>query len=416
MKIGIVVFFITSTLFAQTSNLDTWAEIYNGESTISGQLLTLRMVAGQEESDSGSFFAGALSRLLRESPSLRGQNDFAAADECAMIIARELGRTKYAEAGPDIWKAVETFNNPLVKSELVITLGKAGAANYLPHVAQLLTDLNTKNPSDLEMQTRDSRVAYGAILSLENFKDISGYLPVFFAANGWYDSRVKTQAAASLPAITDDPTDPLVQVLQSSYPYAIKYLALQSEEASQAPEASKARAAVVALTEGWKAATIDIHQRNELARLRKLSLDMIRRYGTPGDNTVYSSLERSYREGIDTNEKLDAIQALSVIGTNEAALLLNNFILTIHQRRQSNSFTPEDDQLIQALITALGATKQSIGKLSLVTIQQSPVWSNRVRNLARVNVENLTIQAPVGNIQQNEQAPEAPRQSEETGS
>jgi hypothetical protein len=418
MKIGFFIFFITSALFAQTSNLDTWTEIYNGEPSISGQMLILRMVAEQEETDSGPFFAGALSRLLREYPSLRRQNDFAAADECAMIIARELGRTKYAEAGPDIWKAVETFNNPLVKSELVISLGKAGAANYLPHVVQLLTDLNTKIPSDLEMQVRDSRIAYGAILSLENFKDISGYLPVFFAANGWYDFRVKAQAAVSLPAITDDPTDPLVQVLQSSYPYAIKYLALQSEEASQAPEISKAGIAVVALAEGWKAATIDIHQQNELAQLRKLSLGMIRRYGTPGDTTVYSNLGRSYREGIDTNEKLDAIQALAVIGTNEAALLLNSFILTIHQRRERNSFTPEDDQLIQALIIALGVTKQSIGKPSLVRVQQSPAWSSKVRNLARANVENLTIQPPAGDSanQRNGQArPETP-QSEEAGS
>jgi hypothetical protein len=390
---NIFVFFIASALFGQTSNLDTWTEVYNGDPTISGQLLTLQMVAKQEETDSGPFFAAALSRLLRQYPTLRRQSDFAAADECAMIIARELGKAKYVEAGPDIWKAVETFANPLVKSELVVALGKAGATNYLPHVVQLLTDLNTKIPSEWEIQIRDSRLAYGAILSLENFKDISGYLPVFFAANGWYDSRIKIQAAASLPAITNDPTDPLLQVLQSpGYPYSLKYLALQSEEASQAPEASKARTAVVALAEGWKAATIDIHQRNELARMRKLSIDMIRRYGTQDDNTVYTNLGRSYREGIDINEKLDAIQALSTIGTNQAAFLLNSFILAIHQRRQSNAFTREDDQLVQALIIALGATKRSVGKTSLTMIQQSPAWNTKVRSLAAVTLESLTLQ------------------------
>jgi hypothetical protein len=389
----VFVFFTAFTLFGQDAGLDTWTEIYNGESTISGQLLTLRMVAKQGEADSGPFFAAALSRLLRQYPALRRPNDLALADECAMIIARELGAAGYTAAGPDLWKGVETFSNPLVKSEMVIALGKVGAGDYLAHVVQLLTDLNTRIPSEQEVQIRDSRVAYGAILSLENFRDISGYLPVFFAANGWYDSRVKAQAAASLPVITNDPTEPLIQVLQSSgYPYSIKYLALQSEEASQAPDASKARVAALALAEGWRAATTDVHQRNELAQLRKLAVDMIRRYGAEEDNSVYINLARCYREGMDINEKLDAVQALSAIATNQAAFLLNSFILAVHQRRQSNALTHEDDQLIRALITALGATRRSVGRTSLTLVQQSPAWTNVIRNLAGTALENLTLQ------------------------
>jgi hypothetical protein len=388
----VLMFFIAFGLFGQTTDLDTWTEIYNGESTISGQLLTLQMVARQGAPNSGPFFAGALSRLLRQYPSFRRASDLAVADECAMVITRELGTSKYTAAGPDLWKTVETFANPLVKSEAVIALGKAGVVDYLPHVVQLLTDLNTKIPSEREIQVRDSRVAYGAVISLENFKDISGYLPVFFASNGWYDSRLKAQAAASLPVITNDPTDPLLQVVKSpGYPYSIKYLALQSEEASQAPEASKARVAAAALAEGWKAATTDIHLRNELAQIRKLSLDMIRRYGIGNDNTVYINLGRCYREGADINEKLDAVQALSAIATDQAAFLLNSFILAIHQRRQSNALTREDDQMIRALITALGATKRSIGRSSLTLVQQSPAWTNTIRGLAGTALENLTL-------------------------
>jgi hypothetical protein len=389
----VFVVFIPFALFGQTTGLDTWTEIYNSDPTMPGQLLTLQMVAKQEAADSGPFFAAALSRLLRQYPTLRRPSDLAAADECAMIIARELGTAKYAEAGPDIWKGVETFSNPLVKSELLMALGKAGAVDYLSHVAQVLTDLNTRIPSEQDVQIRDSRVAYGAIISLENFGDISGYLPVFFAANGWYDSRIKTQAAASLPAITNDPTDPLLQVLQSpGYPYSIKYVALQAEDASRAPDASKARVAAVALAEGWRAATANIHQRNELAQIRKFSIDMIRRYGMEDDNTVYINLARCYREGIDINEKLDAVEALSAIATNQAAALLNNFILAIHQRRQSNALTREDDQMIRALITALGATKRSVGKTSLTMVQQSPSWTNTIRSLAAVALEDLTLQ------------------------
>jgi hypothetical protein len=390
----VFVFFITTVLFGQAADLDMWTEIYNGESTISGQLSTLQAVAKEGAPDSGPFFAAALSRLLRQYPGLaRRPGDLAAADECAMIIARELGTAKYTEAGPDLWRTAETFANPLVKSEAVIALGKAGATDYLPHVVQLLTDLNTRVPSQQEVQIRDSRVAYGAILSLESFKDISGYLPVFFASNGWYDSRIKTQAAASLSVITDDPTEPLLQVLQSpGYTYAVKYTALQAEEASRAPEAAKARVAAVALAEGWKAATSDIHLRNELAQMRKFSLGMLRRYGPGEDNSVYINLGRCYREGIDINEKLDAVQTLSAIATNQAAFLLNTFITAIHQRRQSNALTREDDQMIRALITALGATKRSVGKPSLTMVQQSPAWTNPIRHLADEALKGLEAQ------------------------
>ncbi|MDR1635908.1 MAG: hypothetical protein LBR93_01090 [Treponema sp.] len=358
-----------------------------------GQLQALQAVAKEGAADSGPFFAAALSRLLRQYPTVRRVSDLAAADECALIIARELGTAKYVEAGPEVWKAVETFSNPLVKSELLMALGKMGAVDYLSHVAQLLTDLNTLIPSEREVQIRASRVAYGAILSLESFGDISGYLPVFFAANGWYDSRVKTRAAASLSAITDDPTEPLLQVLQSpGHPCAIKYLALQFEEASGAPEASKIRVAALALAEGWLTATVNVRQRNELAQMRKFSIDMIRRYGIGEDSTVYGNLARCYGEGIDINEKLNAIEALSAIATNQAAALLNSFILTVHQRRQSDSLTREDEQLIRALIPGLGATKQSVGKTSLTQVQRSLHWTPTIRSRATVALEDMTLQ------------------------
>jgi hypothetical protein len=288
---------------------------------------------------------------------------------------------------------VETFSDPLVKSEAVIALGKAGAVDYLPHVVQLLTDINNRVPPEREVQNRNARIAYGAIVSLENYGDISGYLPVFFASVGWYDSRVKAQAASSLSAITDNPTEPLLNVLTSSaYSYSVKYLALQVSETSHAPQASEAQIAATALGEGWKAATTDIHLRNELAQMRKLSLDMLRRYGPGDDNSVYNNLARCYRQGMDFNEKLDAVNALSSIGTNQAAFLLNSFIIAIHQRRQSNALNREDDQMIRALIAALGATKRSVGQQSLTMVQQSPAWTDPIRNLAADALKELTLQ------------------------
>jgi hypothetical protein len=122
--------------------------------------------------------------------------------------------------------------------------------------------------------------------------------------------------------------------------------------------------------------------------MRKLAISMIRRYGT-SDDSVYPLLSRSYTEGTDVNEKLDSIAALSALGTESASASLAGFISVIHQRRQSNSITALDEQLVRSLIPALGATGQRNGRQILLLIQNSPAWTNTVRRLAADAVKQL---------------------------
>jgi hypothetical protein len=365
-------------VFAQSEELEMYTYLYNGAATIVDQLGVLQNMAAAEISGAGDFYANALERLLAGYPNARGSTERAAADAAARLLANALGEEKYTAAGGNLWRTVEVFSNSLVKADALIALGKAGAMDLLPQVVQLLSDLNTRPSEDREA---GERIAYGAVLSLENYKHASGYLPVFFASAGWYSDRVKSRAAASLAVILPDPSGPITSVLQSSgYTYDIKYYALQTIEQSDITARAKAAVAVTALTEAWRASTREPRQRIILANSRKLAINMLRRYGTD-DAAVFPLLERSYNEGADEEERLGVVAALAALGSDDAARLLSSFLMAINGRLQSNLITPLDERLIRAIIPALGATGRSIAGPALRSVQALD-WTGAVKNLA----------------------------------
>ncbi|MDR2101855.1 MAG: hypothetical protein LBP43_04725 [Treponema sp.] len=367
-----------------------YTDLYNGVDTISEQLRILQEVRDAKLSGAADFYAAALDRLLREYPNIRTLNERNAADEAARLLAGALVDENVTTVGGNLWKVVETFSNPLIKADALIAMGRLGAVAYLPQVVQLLSDLNARPPADRETQIQNERIAYGAILGLENFKDPSGYLPVFFASAGWYSDRVKNQASISLPLILEDPSEQLDSVIRgSAYAYDLKHLALRTAERSGVPNESKSGIAVNAYAESWRGSTSDPRLRMELVAMRKLAISMIRRYGT-GDAAVYPLLDRSYKTPFDMQEKLDAIAALSALASEESAKLLANYVLDIHNKRQCNIITTEDEQVIRALLPALGTTKRaSSGRAVLSLVQQSPAWTNAVRNIAAEALRNI---------------------------
>jgi hypothetical protein len=171
----------------------------------------------------------------------------------------------------------------------------------------------------------------------------------------------------------------------------VKYLALRTEERSQASDENKAATAVAALAEGWRASTGDVHLRNELGQMRKLAIGMIRRYGTL-DAAVYPLLERSYREGIDMGERLDATEALAALRTEASARILMAALQELHDRRQRNVFGPVEEQLIRRVIPALGDTGQAIARPLLDMVRNSPVHTGAIQVLARDAIRKISGQ------------------------
>ncbi len=375
---------IFANLFASEA-IDVYSLLYEQASTTQERLAVLKSIADQNIVGAGQLYATALSQLLQEFPSLKSTAERDAADQSARLLAQLLGNSKYSAAAGDLWKVVQSFSNPLVKADALIAMGKLRNLDYSEQIEKLLQGLNLKPTDDPES---GEKIAYGAIIALEKYQQPSGYLPVFFAANGWYSKRIREQADRSLPFIIEDPETPLSEIIRSSsYSYDIKLLALQRMESSRAASEAKARVAVRALAEAWRASTMDVKQRVILSNSRKLAIDMIRRYKT-NDTSVLPLFERSYKEGIDTEEKLNSVAALSSIGTDDAAKLLSNFLLALNAKRKSNNITQEDEQLVRAVIPALGATGKAVARPALQAIEYQE-WNNYVKVLAQEALKQI---------------------------
>jgi hypothetical protein len=374
-----------------SQDLGTYTYLYNSAESIGDRIHILRQVQEANLSDSEEFFANALSRLLTEYPNTHITLERDAADSTARFLAGVLGDKHYTPAGGNLWRLVEVFANPLVKADALIALGKVGAVFYCPHVLQTLQDLNAHPVLDRE---GGERIAYGAIIALESYQDLPDELrkeaaiTVYLASAGWYSDRIQNQARTSLKAISEDPVEPYVSIIRgSSYSYESKYQALQDLNAGDAAAAAKSATAVIALTEGWRLPTNDLRTRAVLTNIRKLAIQMINRY-RPEDPAIYPLLERSYRYGTDTQEKLDTVGALASLSTDEAVERLTSFLMIINGKLQSNILTADDQQMVRALIPAIGAAGNPKGQPVIRTVL-SLSWNDAVKRLANEALTHL---------------------------
>ena len=373
---------VASFVFA-SEELDIYTFMYRESVNAVERYSVLRNIADAEIPGAGALYAEALGRLLLEQPNLRSGAEKETADATAKLLAGLLGDIKYAGAADDLWRVVQNFENPLVKADALIALGKTRSAQHLPLVQRTLADLNIRPTSDREA---GEKIAFGAIIALEKYRDISGYAPVFFAASGWYGRRVKDQAMATLPFIVDDPSEALSGIIRSSG-YDMKLLALEKESESKASAEAKAAVALIALEEGWKAATNDIKDKVILSRLRKFSIDMLAKNGS-SDPAATPLLEKSYKDGSDAEEKIAAVNALSKNRSDEAAKALSSFLMMMNGKRRSEAITVEDERMVRVIIPAIGAHGSPIGLPALQAVEHQD-WTNAVKLLATDALKRL---------------------------
>jgi hypothetical protein len=371
--------------FVDAEELVVYKFLYDASPTHSAQLDILQSMERERIIGAGTFYAEALHRLIMDFRNIKNVTEKNAADEQAILLSALLGAEKHSQAASDLWLLVEEFSAPLVKAEALMALGKIRAAGYLPQVIRVLESTNNAPTTD---RLNGERIAFGAIIALEKYQDISGYLPVFFASTGWYSDRIKNQATRTLTVIADDPVPFMMEIIKGpGHNYPTKYAALRTIESSKVDNRKKVEVAVLALDEGWKGSTSDTQLRIILADMRKMSIRMINRYKTD-DASIYPLLERCYTSGIDSQEKLDALSALASQGTDEAAQRLSKFLMDLNAKRQSNNIRPEDEQMVRAVIPALGQTGRAAGRAALSAVMASN-WTPAVKALAENAIKQL---------------------------
>jgi hypothetical protein len=325
--------------------------------------------------------------LVGQASDIRGYSstEQGAANDLAQTLAALIGDEKYAASAPDLWRAYEAFPSaPLVRAECLISLGKLRDINFLPQVVRVLESLNAVSPQGSEQVEANSYIARGAILALEKYRDVSGYLPVFEMSVSGYPKRIQDLAKATLPVILEDPSELLTaQVIRSPrFGPQVKSIALQIiEDTNTIPKASKAIAAAAALAEGWRGQSTTPRERTAVALLRQASIGMIGRNGA-SDPAVYPLLERSYKEGSDDNEKVASIQTLGVLATEDSAKQLSSFLLSLVSRIQSGANNQADERMIREIIPAIGVAGKDPGRAALESAISGPT-TEAVKVLAR---------------------------------
>jgi hypothetical protein len=268
-------------------------------------------------------------------------------------------------------------------------LGRIGASEWLPNIERLLREVNASPFEDRAAGEHLARAAIQAIASL-NDEEAYGYIPVFFAANGWYSLWVRQSAwnvwNDAFPGSADRIELMLEIINNAVYSHADRLLVLRyvnSEEAGF-DDAEKARAAAAAFREGWRSSTRNPNLPHEktLLEMRKLALNMIREHGA-GDENMYALLDRSYRLGLDEEERFSAIRVLASehFGTDTAVRLLSSYVFTINDRLNRGWLNREDERFIRRLIPAIGDTGNPEGIPALRHVLTIG-WSAGIRNLA----------------------------------
>ena len=391
----IFVCFVGLNAFAQNMAL---LEIEHNrlDATFAERLAVLEVIQDAGITGIGEFYHNALNTLLQRMPDATTSAERQAALASARIIAQRLGAEQHTAAAPDLWRLVlqfdiaQPFNDGIVMQDALTALGQVDGRQFIPHIVQRLTDLNTQVISDAETRRRVQRAVVGCINALETFGDPAGFRPVFLVSIGGYDLAIRNRASIALPNIMDDPGDIISEIIQDpSIPPAIKYEAWREFLRTRAPNESRARVAAIALNTGWTFATnIPVEQR-ALRSMRVSAIDTIRALGA-ADDSVYVNLERSYRANFnspspDFEEIRRTVACLAAIGSDQAVGLLTDFLRELHNRRRIGPWTARERQTFNWVVSGLGdsGTQSQDARMLLATIERSPDYTGAERGWVR---------------------------------
>lgn len=392
--IALAVFFTASSLplFAQQDVSAVWARLYGRATTLEQKYQVLQSIVEQDSRDMIPVLQEALDEQIRALRNPRTRTERELAFTITKMAVKELGQLKATEAAPFVWEVVESVEEPFLKGESIIAIGKMGAREYAEELALMLRNINF-NYDEIENQRNNEIIAYALVMALERLKQPVGYKPVFFASTGWYSGRsgVKELAEDALSSMVEDPTEQLADIIVEESDFNIKLHALQAALRSNAPPENKAKIAALGFKEGIRNTDRNKKERYALKSLRIESLNAVAGI-TAKDESVLPVMEEmvlGYRKDrvYDEDEMLAVLNALGSFQNDGAAKILSDFLAYLTNRREGR---PTDSlRIAKATIIALGRTGSQMGIEELNMVIISPYWENSIRRLAKDALENI---------------------------
>jgi hypothetical protein len=352
----------------------------------------MKSIIEQHDRDMIPVLSDALDEQVRNLKNLTSTTEKAKATELTKMVVKELGRLKAVEAASYVWEVVEAVDDPFLKGESLIAIGKMGAKQYAGPMAMMLRNINFNYGSLIE-QRENEIIAYALIIALERLKDEAAYEPLFFAASGWYSSKsgVKERASEALAVLVQDPTPQLTAIMEQSDRYAVKEAALQAGLRSGADDQSKASLASFALAEGLRYTPKDGIEKRELKSLRLYALSAMKRLQNKNLDVLESmeSMILGYQTGrlFEEDEMLMLIETMGTFDDDESARILSSFLMYQTERREGRA--SDSLRIAKATIQALGEIGSPVGFEALTMVTIASFWEGSVQREAKAALEKL---------------------------
>jgi len=357
---------------------EVWTMLFRRSQSLEQQKAILTNILKLDDRDMIPLLQEALGSYVRESSTDTSFDQKKLRNDLTLMVVKELGDLKAAETAELLMEVFRTYEDPILRSETLYAVGKMRALQYGEEISMVLRNLNF----GADGEPRENEIlAYGAILALERMKSPLGYEPVFYASLGWYPRRTREVAEKALETITDDPTEFLSQVISSTDSFKEKSYALAKHRISQAPGESKAQLAFQALQDGLKYEPEDLSEQLDLSELRLQSIEILNEHGK-GMAEVVPFLKEVATRKWSQQERLNAILALGLNGTDEGATVLNDFLMEFNQRQIDGLNSNEDLQAIRTTIGAMEIANNPITITSLIAVEFSDFPGN-IRRLAK---------------------------------
>jgi HEAT repeat protein len=335
-----------------------WDRIYRNSVNDEMRYAVLLNIRELHDRQFGGLLTDALTDLLTRQIELGNNNDVEVKVRLATSIIQELGELKEVAAADQIFQVYkDTKNFPFLKSEAAMALGKIRATDYLPNLARDLSDINLQ--PDRDKAAAQEIVAFGLVQSLAEMRDSQGFESVFFSSIGWYgpQRKVKETARAMLKIMVDDPTDPLLKIVQTQPSAASKLEALSAEAASKAPDAGKAKVALAALEDGVRIVSGSVVEATQWGDLRKEAVKVLvqTKDKTPAAVVLLRQQYKTAALARDTSEILAVLQVLGVNGSPDALAYLIELMSGFNVRAATPGLLTDFD--VQQIRTILQAFK-----------------------------------------------------------
>jgi hypothetical protein len=383
-----------SVLFSAGANevSAVWIRLYGQADTLDYKLQIMKSIIEQHDRDMIPVLSDALDEQVRNLKNLTSTTEKAKATELTKMVVKELGRLKAVEAASYVWEVVEAVDDPFLKGESLIAIGKMGAKQYAGPMAMMLRNINFNYGSLME-QRENEIIAYALIIALERLKDEAAYEPLFFAASGWYSSKsgVKERASEALAVLVQDPTPQLTAIMEQSDRYAVKEAALQAGLRSGADDQSKASLASFALAEGLRYTPKDGIEKRELKSLRLYALSAMKRLQNKNLDVLESmeSMILGYQTGrlFEEDEMLMLIETMGTFDDDESARILSSFLMYQTERREGRA--SDSLRIAKATVQALGDIGSPVGFEALTMVTIASFWEGSVQREAKAALEKL---------------------------